>query len=452
MANGSFSSKVGLVAATVGSAVGLGNVWRFPAETQANGGAAFLLVYLICMLGLGLPVMLAEFSLGRGAKSNAEGVFRKLKPGSRWWLVGGLAILASYMILCFYMVVAGWTFEYLWQSITGSLYEFSAGAGATESSFSQKMEEYICGDWSPLINTYILIVLNIVILLGGVQKGIERMSNIMMPILFLLLFTFAIVSLSLPNASEGLTYFFKPDFSKINFSVIVSALGQAFFSLSLGMGIMITYSSYYPKNTKLAPTAFVVSVLEMLVAIMMGIIIFPAIASFGMSDASLRGTTLIFVTLPEIFAQLPLTRLWSALFFLLLLVAAVTSTVSIAEVTIAWIQDRFKKSRVVATLIVLLPLFLLSAICSLSFGSLNWIKIGGLNIFEFLDNTATNIMLPLVSILVCIFIGWVLKPSFFRDEITNNGTVSNKVFPLIRFIVKYVAPILLLFILLAAIL
>lgn len=446
-----FNTKIGLIAATVGSAVGLGNIWRFPAEAQSNGGAAFLLVYILCMLILGIPVMLAEFSLGRGGHGDAESVFRILKPGSKWWLAGALAILASYIILTFYMVVAGWTFEYLWQSITGDLYSTAAGSNAMmEQSFHQKMETYICSDIFPLVNTYILIIINLVILLMGVQKGIERMSNIMMPLLFVLLLVFAGVSLSMPGAYQGLEYFFKPDFSKIDAGVIVNALGQSFFSLSLGMGILITYSSYYPKTTKLVPTAFTVSILDLFVAVLMGVIVFPAVASFELGDSDLRGTTLVFVTLPEIFAHMPATQLWSILFFLLLLVAALTSTISISEVSVAWIQNRFKKSRLQACLIVLMPLFVLSAVCSLSFGSLNNIKLFGMNIFDFLDNLATNIMLPLVSIFVCIFIGWCSKKGFLKKEITNDGSVSNHFYPFVSFIIKYVAPPLLLLILVAS--
>ncbi len=446
-----FNTRIGLIAATVGSAVGLGNIWRFPAETQTNGGAAFLLVYILCMLVLGIPVMLAEFSLGRGGHGDAESVFRKLRPGSKWWLAGSLAILASYLILTFYMVVAGWTFEYLWQSITGDLYSSAnCSSSMLESSFHEKMESYICSDFSPLVNTYVLILINLIILLRGVQKGIERMSNIMMPVLFVLLLVFAGVSLSMPGASDGLEYFFKPDFSKIDTGVIVNALGQSFFSLSLGMGILITYSSYYPKTTKLVPTALTVSILDLLVAVLMGMIIFPAVASFGLGESDLRGTTLVFVTLPEIFARMPATQLWSILFFLLLLVAALTSTISISEVSVAWVQDRFKKSRFKACMIVLLPLFVLSAVCSLSFGSLNGIKLFGMSIFDFLDNLATNIMLPLVSILVCIFIGWFVDKGFLRKEITNNGSVSNHFYPFVSFVIRYVAPPLLLLILLAA--
>lgn len=369
-----FSSKIGLVAATVGSAVGLGNIWRFPAEAQAGGGAAFLLVYILCVCVLGIPVMLAEFSIGRAGGTDAIGAFRKLSPGKAWWMVGALAILTSYLILSFYMVVAGWTFEYMWQSITGGLYApvgDTAGLSdiaAYDIQFAEKMHTFIQGDTDPLINTYIMIGLNLTVLIGGVSKGIERLSNVLMPLLFLLLVVFCCVSLSLPEAGAGLEFFLRPDFSKITPTVWLNALGQAFFSLSLGMGILITYSAYYPRDTRLTGTAMTVSLLDMLVAVMMGIIIFPAVTTFGLGGHSLEGPTLVFVTLPEVFSQMPGTRLWSALFFLLLTVAALTSTISIAEVSIKFIQDRFRTSRVKSCLIVLLPLLVLSAVCSLSQG------------------------------------------------------------------------------------
>lgn len=252
-----FGSKIGLIAATVGSAVGLGNVWRFPAETQANGGAAFLLLYIACVFLLGIPVMLAEFSLGRGKRSDASGVFRLLAPGKKWWIVGGVAILASYLILSFYMVVAGWTLEYMWQSITGDLFTPVAGnpghsaVEVMDYQFNAKMQEYIVQDIKPLVMTYVMLAINLGILLMGVQKGIEKMSNILMPVLFVLLLVFAGVAMTFPKADEGLLFFLKPDFSKISPAVAVNALGQAFFSLSLGMGILITYSSYFPKEQSL---------------------------------------------------------------------------------------------------------------------------------------------------------------------------------------------------------
>lgn len=443
-----FGSKIGLIAATVGSAVGLGNVWRFPAEAQANGGAAFLILYIICVAVLGIPVMLSEFSLGRGTGRDAVASFQKLAPRKKWWLGGAIATLASYLILSFYIVVAGWTVEYLWESITGGLYTgiYSDGMSA---NFKDKMARYISGSWEPLIATYAVIGLNIFVLLKGVQKGIEKMSNILMPALFLILVFFCIVSLSLPDASRGLAYFFNPDISKITASTVVNALGQAFFSLSLGMGILITYSAYYPKSTNLINTSFTVSFLALVVAVLMGMIIFPAIMSFGLDGESLEGATLVFVTLPEVFASMPITRFWSALFFLLLLVAAVTSTISLAEVSIAFVEDRFKIGRKKACWIVMLPLVAISSLCSLSQGALSHIRIFSMNIFDFLDSLTTNLMLPISAFITCFFLGWIVPKFFLQKELTNNNRINKRISRFIILIIRYVAPILIAVILIA---
>lgn len=443
-----FGSKIGLIAATVGSAVGLGNIWRFPAETQANGGAVFLLIYIACVFILGIPVMTAEFSLGRGGNSDATGAFRNVTPDKKgWWLVGALAILASYLILSFYMVVSGWTLEYMIQSITGNLYAPTPEANTAtlageEALFGQKMTSYVTGTYRPLVMTFIMIAANLLVLLKGVQKGIEKMSNIMMPLLFVLLLVFCTVSLSLPKAADGIEFFLKPDFSAMTPKTVVNALGQAFFSLSLAMGILVTYSSYYPADTKLTRTAVTVSLLDLGTAILMGLIIFPAVMTFGLADHNLAGSALVFITLPEIFAQMGGTLFWSTLFFLLLSVAAFTSTISLAEVSVAFMECHFRMSRKRAVVTVVTPLFLLSSICSLSVGPWSDFKIMGLTIFDFLDTMATNIMLPIGGILLCIYMGWVAPRSFFRNELTNNGTLTSHVFGLIAFIVKWVAPAL----------
>lgn len=434
-----FASKIGIIAATVGSAVGLGNVWRFPAEVQSNGGAAFLLIYVACVLILGIPVMLSEFALGRAGGTDAVGTFKKLTPGRPWWLTGFMGILASYMILCFYCVVAGWTFEYMIQSFSGNLYAPVDGL-STAQSFTERMNQYIGGTWGPLTNTYIVIGINLIILMLGVQKGIERISNILMPLLFVLLVIFCFVSLSLPDAVGGLEFFFKPDFSKITPSVVINALGQAFFSLSLGMGILITYAAYYPDSTNLTKTAVTVSTLDLLVAIMMGLIIFPAVVSFGLEHESLQGQTLVFVTLPEVFSQMKFTGLWSTLFFLTLSVAAITSTISIAEVSISFCQDRFRMSRVKACLIILIPTFLFSSLCSLSLGSWHCLSIGGKSLFELLDMIATNILLPVGALFLCIYAGWIIPRKFMIAQLTNNGALKSTFAKIVLVCVKYIAP------------
>lgn len=444
-----FSSKIGLIAATVGSAVGLGNIWRFPAEAQANGGAAFIVLYILCVFLLGVPVMIGEFALGRAGRSDAVGAFKNLKAARGWWLVGGMGVLASYLILSFYMVVAGWTIEYLWQSITGALYSPVPGVDSLSGQFSSRMTEYIGGTYRPLIATFVMIALNLAILIGGVRKGIERLSNLLMPLLFIILMVFVIVAATLPDAAAGYRYFLLPDLSAISPSAALNALGQAFFSLSLGMGILITYAAYFPKDTQLGRTAITVSSLDLLVAVMMGLIIFPAITSFGLTSESTRGATLVFVTLPEVFASMPASALWSSLFFLLLSVAALTSTISIAEVSVAFISDRFKTSRLKSCLIVLLPLFVLSSVCSLSQGQWSGYTIFGMTIFDFLDNLATNIMLPLGSLGLCVYLGWFAPKGMLYDQMSNGGTIRTHTVGLLMFLIKYVAPILIVFVFLS---
>ncbi|MFG6385595.1 MAG: sodium-dependent transporter [Muribaculaceae bacterium] len=456
--NKQFSSRLGLVVATVGSAVGLGNIWRFPAEAQANGGAAFLLLYVACVFLLGVPVMLAEFSLGRAGRSDAFGVFHKLSPRGKWWLIGALGILASYTIGCFYMVVTGWTFEYLFNSVTGDLYDgmvqVAAGGDFTNADifFAEKMHQYISTPWPPIIFTWLVILINIAVLTGGVQKGIERLSNILMPLLFVVLIVLCCLTLTLPGASAGLEWFLKPDFSKINAMTVINAMGQTFFSLSLGMGTLITYASYYPANTRLTFTSVIVAMMSLVVAVLMGFVIFPAVATYGLTDHSLVGATLVFQTLPEVFACLPGTRLWSILFFALLFMAALTSTVSIMEVTIAFLSDRFKLSRAKACVLTLTPLLLLSSICSLSFSSLSDVKLFGMTIFDFLDNFATNILLPVGSIAICVYLGWFAPKGLLHKELTNNGTVRSLLTGVILFIIRYIAPVMISAILIAPLL
>lgn len=433
-----FGSKIGLIAATVGSAVGLGNIWRFPAETQANGGAAFLLVYVLCVLLLGIPVMLGEFAIGREGGTDAVGDYRRISPGTKWWMIGAMGLTASYMILCFYIVVAGWTLEYLVNSLTGDLF---AGIADGAQTFGGKMQDYVSSDLKPIVYTVAMVAVNIVVLLCGVRKGIERISNIMMPLLFLILVIFCAVALSLPEAADGVEFFLNPDFSKIDGGVVINALGQAFFSLSLGMGILITYAAYFPRKTRLGQTATIVSLLDMLVAVMMGLIIFPAVTTFGLGNESLEGATLVFVTLPEVFMQMPGTQLWAILFFLLLLLAALTSTISIAEVSVRFFEDRFKMRRRTAVLTVLLPLLLFGTLCSLSQGALSDLKLFGLTVFELLDTVATNILLPLGSLAMCIYAGWFAPKGLISDQL-DNGSATRSIFTrIVLFLIKWVAPV-----------
>lgn len=440
MAQQQFASKIGLVAATVGSAVGLGTVWRFPAETQAGGGAAFLLIYVLCILVLGIPVMLAEFALGRGGGSDAIGSYKALSPHGKWHYGGLLAVIAATLIMMFYMVVGGWTLEYLLNSITGDLYGNLRLHDNANEAFTEVMHNYVYTDFMPVVNAVLMVGINIAILLGGVQKGIERLSTITMPILFLLLAVFCCYTLTLDGAGQGVKFFLSQDFSKITPSVVVSAMGQAFFSLSLGMGILVTYASYFPKDTNLTRTSVTVCISTLLVAILMGLIIFPALTSFGLSDRDVSGTTLVFVTLPEMFTHMPGTQLWSIAFFALLLIAALTSTVSLAEVPIAYIQHRYNTKRSTAVLVTLLPIAACAAICAMSFGSLSWIHIMGQSIFSFLDSLTSYIMLPVVALITCIYIGWFAPKGLMRDQLSHGRARHSMMVPLVIFAIRILAP------------
>ena len=440
MAQQQFASKIGLVAATVGSAVGLGTVWRFPAETQAGGGAAFLLIYVLCILVLGIPVMLAEFALGRGGGSDAIGSYKALSPHGKWHYGGLLAVIVATLIMMFYMVVGGWTLEYLLNSITGDLYGNLRLHDNANEAFTEVMHNYVYTDFMPVVNAVLMVGINIAILLGGVQKGIERLSTITMPILFLLLAVFCCYTLTLDGAGQGVKFFLSPDFSKITPSVVVSAMGQAFFSLSLGMGILVTYASYFPKDTNLTRTSVTVCISTLLVAILMGLIIFPALTSFGLSDRDVSGTTLVFVTLPEMFTHMPGTQLWSIAFFALLLIAALTSTVSLAEVPIAYIQHRYNTKRSTAVLVTLLPIAACAAICAMSFGSLSWIHIMGQSIFSFLDSLTSYIMLPVVALITCIYIGWFAPKGLMRDQLSHGRARHSMMVPIVIFAIRILAP------------
>ncbi|MDO4755665.1 MAG: sodium-dependent transporter [Parabacteroides sp.] len=428
-----FGSKIGVILATVGCAVGLGNIWRFPYMLGSNGGAAFLLIYFICILLLGLPVMLTEFFIGRHTHRNAAGAFKEMAPGTKWSLIGYNGVLAAFFILGFYSVVAGWTLEYIFQAFSGSLSEKSATEFATEfTNFSTSI-------FQPIACTVAFIVLTHVIIISGVKSGIERASKVMMPLLFLILIILGIRSITLPNASEGLKFLFQPDFSKIDSSVILSAMGQAFFSLSIGMGCLITYASYFKKDTNLQTTALQVTILDTLVAVLAGIMIFPAVFSFGIKPTA--GPELVFITLPNVFAQLPFGNIWSIIFFLLLALAALTSTISLHEVATAYVHEEHKMSRQKAAWIVSLGVTVLGVLSSLSFGVLKDFTIGDMIFFDFLDYMTAKIMLPLGGMFICIYAGTRVENKVIKTELTNQGTIPFYFFNTYVFLMKYIAPI-----------
>lgn len=429
-----FGSKIGVILATVGSAVGLGNIWRFPYMLGENGGAAFLLIYLLCILILGLPVMITEFFIGRHTHRNAAGAFKAMAPGTRWSLIGYNGVLAAFLILGFYCVIAGWTLEYILQAVTTS------SAGKTFEVFQSEFEAFSSGVFRPILWTLAFLSLTHIIIISGVKNGIERASKVMMPLLFLMMVILCIRSMTLPNAENGLAFLFKPDFTKITSSVTLSAMGQAFFSLSIGMGCLITYSSYFNKKTNLQTTAVQVTILDTLVAVLAGVMIFPAVFSFGITPTA--GPELVFITLPNVFAQMPLGNVWSFLFFVLLGLAALTSTISLHEVATAYVHEEYRYSRKKAAWIVSAGVMALGIVSSLSFGILKEYTFFGLTFFNLLDYVTAKIMLPLGGMMICIFVGLRVDKKILKAELTNEGTIPFYFFNTYSFAMKYIAPIL----------
>jgi neurotransmitter:Na+ symporter, NSS family len=417
----SFTSKFGVIAAAVGSAVGLGNIWRFPYIVGENGGGAFLLIYLVFMLAIGVPVMLSEFIIGRKAQLNIFGAFRKLAPGSPWFLIGLMGVGAAFMILSFYSVVAGWTLEYV-------IYALKDGfAGKTPAEIKTVFDELTGSTWRPVVFMLIFMALSAFIVQSGVQKGIEKYTKILMPLLLLIIILLNIRAVTLEGASAGLSFLFKPDFSVINTNTILEAMGQAFFSLSLGMGVMATYGSYIRKGESLGQTAISVSLADTLIAILAGIAIFPAVFAFGIEPGS--GPGLVFVTLPGIFNQMFGGYLFAVLFFVLLVIAALTSSISLLEVVVAYFSEELKLKRSTATWIAAGIISLLGVLCALN-GA----------VFSFFDKTSSNILLPLGGLLIVVFVGWFLGRRVVRDELEADGRPAFY-FRIFVFVIRFVAPI-----------
>ncbi|MBS4014607.1 MAG: sodium-dependent transporter [Bacteroidetes bacterium] len=428
-----FSSKFGILCAAAGSAIGLGNIWRFPYVVGDNGGGAFLLVYLGFILLLGIPVMMSEFVIGRRGQKNAYGSFKKLSKGKFWPWIGIMGILAAFTILAFYSTIAGWTLEYVYLALTNSF----KGLGSEE--IGAIFETFHTSDFMPLLWQVVFMIMTAWIIIAGVKKGIEKYTKILMPFLFLLLLIILIRSLTLPDASKGLEFLFKPDFSKLTTKSFLEALGQAFFSLSIGMGTLITYGSYVDKKNNLGRISFEVSVADTLIAIMAGIAIFPAVFSFGMNPA--EGPGLIFNVLPNIFQQMTGGYIFALMFFVLLTIAALTSSISILEVVVAYMVEELNLPRRRSTIIAALAATIVGVFCTLSFGALKNVEIFNKTIFDSLDFTASNILLPLGGLFIVVFTGWFLGLKNVKDELTNGGIIKVRLFIVFVFIIRFIAPV-----------
>ena len=435
MERGNFG-KVGVILATAGSAVGLGNVWRFPFMAGQNGGAAFIVLYIGCILLLGIPGMVSEFIIGRHAQANAQRAYDTIAPHRHWRFVGYLGILTSTIILGFYAVVAGWCLQYLYASIVGQL---SGDADYVTTYF----QTFSTDPLKPCLWAVAFVVLTHLVVVRGVKGGIERAAKILMPLLLLLLVVIVVASCMLPGASEGVRFLLQPDFSKVSSSVMLEALGQAFFSLSLGTACLCTYASYFTKDTHLLASAGQIALLDTLIAILAGLMIFPAAFSVGVQPDS--GPSLIFITLPNVFqqafAQMPVVGyVIAVLFYALLVFAALTSTISMHEIGTAFFHEERHLPRPKAALVLTIVCSVIAVLCSLSMGAVDAISLFGMPLMAFCDTLTAQIMLPAGAFLTSILVGWFVSRQVLRDEFTNKGSLRATLFPVWLCCVRYVVP------------
>lgn len=441
MGRENFGSKLGAVLAAAGSAVGLGNVWRFPIETGQNGGAAFIIIYVLCIIILGLPIMISEFLIGRYTHANTAGAFRIVSNGSPWKWVGRMGVFTGWFILCYYVVVGAWTLHYTYLSATNAFY------GVPAQQYENIFGDFVSSSWMPTLWLFLFIGVIHFVITRGVQSGIEKSAKLMMPTLFVITVLLAVCSIMLPGASKGVEFLLKPDWSKVDSTTILEAMGQAFYSLSLAMGCLCTYASYFEKNTPLAKSAVNVALIDTLIAIMAGFIIFPSIFNIGMdpNEAGV-GASLTFVSLPNVFQQAlgdgsVLAVVFSSMFYFLLFVAALTSAISLHEVATAYVTEEFNMSRKKGATLVTATILVLGTLCSLSFGPLSGVTLFGRNIFEIFDDFSGRILLPLGGMLISIFAGWVLDRRLYHNEISNQGNLKTPYFRMLVFSLRYIAPL-----------
>lgn len=423
----SFGGKLSVILVAAGSAIGLGALWRFPYIAGKHGGAAFLLVFLLSVLVVGIPVMLAEFAVGRHTKKNAVGAFRSLSK--RWSWLGYSGVLGALLISGYYYLIAGWSLEYFISSVTGDMFS---------STLSYKEQfDLFQASWKPLLCGILFILMTHFIVSRGVEKGIEKASKIMMPALLIILIIMAVRVAFMPGASEGYSFFLSCDFAEaFKAETIMMAMGQAFFSLSVGMGCMVTYASYFKQNNNMVSTSFNVSILTLLVSVLAGLVIFPAVFSAGLQPT--EGPSLVFVTLPEIFKGMPLAAVWSAIFFLLVILASLTSTISFHEVLTAYFAEEFSLSRKKAAFV--------TTMISIVLSSVTFLSLFGIDFFNMFDYITANILMPLGGMFTCIMVVWFMKKGFMKDELTNYGKCNRWFAPVVIFMLRYITPLLILYI------
>ncbi len=431
MSRDSFGSRFGALVALAGSAVGLGNLWRFPYLVGENGGAAFIIVYIVMVFILCLPIFISEFVIGRRSQKNAFAAFRDLSGGSAWKWVGLFTIIVPLIVLSYYSVIGGWSVEYLFKAVTFSDTQFT---------------EFVSSTWTPLVMHTVFLLVTTLVVVVGIKDGIEKFSKVMMPMLFFIVIAIAVYSLTLPGAGKGMEYLFRPDFSKVSGNTFAAALGQAFFSLSLGFGTILTYASYVDKNENALFQSTATAVSDLMFALIASVAIMPAVFAFGLDPQS--GPGLVFETLPYVFSQMPAGGIIAIAFFVALLVAALTSSISMLEVAVAYLVEEKGFKRVNACGLLFVLCWVVGALCSLSFGPLSGVKIAGQSIFDFVDSTSSNILMTLGSLLTVLFVGWRLKKTDVYDEFTNGGSISAnvKLFGVLWFLIRFVCPLAIIFI------
>ena len=429
-----FRSNLGVILALVGSAIGLGNLWRFPYLVGTNGGAAFIIIYLLCIVFLCMPIMVCEFVIGRRSQANAFGAFKKLAPGTAWKHTGTLAVITCVILLSFYVVVGGWTIDYFVKSLRMMF--------TPEMDFNAVFDKMVGSSSENLFYTMLFLLCTAAVIVAGVKNGIERTNKYLMSALAALIVFIVVYALTLPGAKQGLSFLFHPDFSKVTFRTVLNALGQGFLSLSIGCGAIITYASYANRKDNLLKTTTVTTLSDTLFALLAGMAILPAVFSAGMDPS--EGAGLAFISLPYIFAHMSFGKVLSIFFYFILFAAALSSSISLMETVVAFLKEEYRKSRFVAMLMMLGVTTVFAVFCALSFGVLSGFKILGFTFFDFFDYISSNICLATCALLVCLFAGWKIKKEDFYDEITSGGKykIPKWLLGTLRVFVRYIAPVI----------
>ncbi|MCR5536836.1 MAG: sodium-dependent transporter [Succinivibrio sp.] len=419
-----FATTLGGILASAGSAIGLGNIWRFPMQAGQNGGSAFIIVYLLCILVFGIPLMIAEFAVGRKTRANVGNAFKVLSPDSPWRFVGPLAVIIAFLILCYYNVVAGWVLCYTYDAIIGTFQVASATTAEGGNVYADLFVSFISNPWKPVVCLILFMAATHYVVTRGVDKGIERFSKMLMPLLFLLLVLLVIFALNMPGASQGLEFLFKPNFDAITPSVVLSALAQCFYSMSLGMGL-VTYASYFKRDANLSRSAVSIAIMDTLVAIAAGVVIFPAVFSVEGVEPT-AGASLVFIALPNVFnsalsASPLLAWIIPVMFFFLLMVATITSCIFLHEVATAFVAENTNLTRHRSALVVSVLAIAIGICCSLSMGPWSDFTLFDMNLFDLFDYVTAKLMLPISGFFIALFVGWKLNQKTLQNELTSNG-------------------------------